>query len=212
LRDFETQLPIDLLESLQRGTMNYTYKGVPMLKDPFDLALYQLILWQQKPRTIIEIGSYKGGSAVWFADQTRAMQLDTRIFSLDIHAVEGVEDERVTFKTSYDLAQALPHDWLAELPRPLLVIEDSAHTYEHTLLVLRHFADVMQNGEYLIIEDGIASNMGIDVVHGLNGGPSRALEIFLNERSDFEVDEQICDYYGHNVTYNINGYLRKVTS
>jgi cephalosporin hydroxylase len=212
LRDFETQLPIDLLESLQRGTMNYSYKGVPMLKDPFDLALYQLILWQQKPRTIIEIGSYKGGSAVWFADQTRAMQLDTRIFSLDIIAVEGVEDERVTFKTSPDLAQAMPLDWLAALPRPLLVIEDFAHTCEHTLLVLRHFAEVMQGGEYLIIEDGIASNIGLDVKHGLNGGPSRALETFLMERSDFQVDEEMCDYYGHNVTYNVNGYLRKVIS
>jgi cephalosporin hydroxylase len=209
VRDFETQLPIDLLKSVQRGTMNYSYKGIPMLKDPFDLALYQLVLWEQKPCTIIEIGSYKGGSAVWFADQTRSMQLDTKIFSLDIHAVDGIDDERVSFKTSPDISLAMPLDWLAALPRPLLVIEDSAHTYEHTLLVLRHFAGIMRSGEYLIVEDGIASNMGLDVEHGLNGGPSRALEAFLNERSDFRVDEKMCDFFGHNVTYNVNGYLVK---
>ena len=40
--------------------MNYTYKGVPTYKNPFDLALYQLLLWEQKPRTLIEIGSKWG--------------------------------------------------------------------------------------------------------------------------------------------------------
>jgi cephalosporin hydroxylase len=40
----------------------YTYRGVPMLKNPFDLALYLLLLWRLKPRTVIEIGSKSGGS------------------------------------------------------------------------------------------------------------------------------------------------------
>src|SRR5271166_419417 len=50
-------LPRRFLETIQHGTMNYSCKGVPTYKSPFDLALYQLLLWEQKPRTLIEIGS-----------------------------------------------------------------------------------------------------------------------------------------------------------
>ena len=36
----------------------------PMLKNPFDLALYLLLLRRLKPRTVIEIGSKSGGSGL----------------------------------------------------------------------------------------------------------------------------------------------------
>ena len=32
------------------------------------MAMYQMLLWELKPKTIIEIGSGTGGSAVWMAD------------------------------------------------------------------------------------------------------------------------------------------------
>jgi cephalosporin hydroxylase len=92
-----------------------------------------------------------------------------------------------------------------------MVIEDSAHTFEHTLFVLQYFADIMQPLEYLIVEDAIVTPMGIDFDHALNGGPALAIKRFLNDRSDFIVDPELCDYFGFNVTYNVNGYLRKVT-
>ncbi len=192
--------------------MRYTYKGIPALKNPFDLALYARLLWEVKPRTLIEIGSYKGGSAIWFADQMRAMGIDGRIFSLDIIAVQDVSDPLVSFMTSDSLASAMPPEWLNSLPRPLMVIEDSAHTFEHTLLVLRHFADIMRPQEYLIVEDAIVTPMGIDFDYALNGGPAVAIEQFLGERPDFAVDTDLCDYFGFNVTYNVNGYLKKTAS
>ncbi|MGB6324645.1 MAG: CmcI family methyltransferase, partial [Methylocella sp.] len=68
-RPFSSDIPSSLLNSLQTGTMRYTYKGIPTSKNPFDLALYTRLLWDVKPRTLIEIGSCMGGSAIWFADQ-----------------------------------------------------------------------------------------------------------------------------------------------
>jgi cephalosporin hydroxylase len=191
--------------------MRYTYKGIPALKNPFDLALYTRLLWDAKPRTLIEIGSYKGGSAIWFADQMRSMGIDGRIFSLDINAVQDVSDPIVSFITSDSLPSAMPQDWLNSLPRPMMVVEDSAHTFEQTLLVLKYFADIMQPEEYIIVEDAIVTPMGIDFEHALNGGPALAINQFLSGRSDFIVDPELCDYFGFNVTYNVNGYLKKVS-
>ena len=39
-------LPKHLLDSIQRGTMSYTYKGIQTLKNPFDWALYPKLLWK----------------------------------------------------------------------------------------------------------------------------------------------------------------------
>jgi cephalosporin hydroxylase len=211
-RPFSSDVPRSLLNSLQTGSLRYTYKGIPTQKNPFDLALYTRLLWDIKPRTLIEIGSYKGGSAIWFADQMRSMGIAGRIFSLDIIAVQNISDPIVSFITSDSLPSAMPPDWLKSLPRPMMVVEDSSHTFEHTLLVLRYFADIMQPQEYLIVEDAIVTPMGIDFDYDLNGGPAPAIQQFLSERPDFAIDAELCDFFGFNVTWNINGYLKKVGS
>ncbi len=33
-----------------------------------DLAIYARLMWELKPRTVIEVGTAKGGSALWLAD------------------------------------------------------------------------------------------------------------------------------------------------
>ena len=60
-------IPKHLLDSIQRGHFLYTYKGIPTFKNPFDWALYPILLWEVRPKTIIEIGSNQGGSAAWLA-------------------------------------------------------------------------------------------------------------------------------------------------
>ncbi|MGH8647594.1 MAG: hypothetical protein ACREX4_25275, partial [Gammaproteobacteria bacterium] len=42
-------------------------------------------------------------------------------------------------------------------------------------------------------------------------GPNRAVEHFLAERGGaYEIDAALCDLFGHNVTYNPNGWLKRV--
>ena len=63
-----SDIDYDLLMKIQRGALAYTYRGVSMLKNPFDLAIYSLLLQRARPRTLVEVGSHVGGSTVWFAD------------------------------------------------------------------------------------------------------------------------------------------------
>jgi cephalosporin hydroxylase len=43
-----------------------------------------------------------------------------------------------------------------------------------------------------------------------DGGPLRAIHEFLARAGDrYEVDRTLCDYYGTNVTWNVDGYLRR---
>ena len=200
------------LEWIQDGTMRYTYKGVPTCKNPFDLALYQMLLWQQKPRTLIEIGSKWGGSALWFADVLRSFGVDSEIHSVDI-TPPSISVPGVTFHRGdgRDLATTLPANLMESLPRPIMVVEDADHHCETVLAVLRFFDHWLATGEYIVVEDGIVDDLyDAQYVAKLMGGPRRAIELFLRDRGQhYEIDTSLCDYFGTNVTWNVNGYLRR---
>jgi cephalosporin hydroxylase len=206
-------LPRAALRTIQRGTMKYTYKGVPTLKSPFDLALYQLLLWEEKPRTIIEIGSKAGGSALWFADILRNFGLEFAIHSIDLQppdrAIPGVTFHRGDGR---NLSDTLSPEMLQALARPLMVIEDADHKPITTLAVLRFFDRWLHAGEYIVIEDGSLDDI-YDPTEAarFEGGPRAAIAEFLRERgSDYEIDTRYCDHFGRNVTWNVNGYLRRL--
>ena len=202
-----TDIPYELLMKIQQGTMAYRYRGVPMLKNPFDLAIYPLLLEQAAPRTLIEIGSHLGGSALWFADQRPGM----RVLSVDIEPPSGVEDPRVTFLRgdARALHEVLTDNVMQSVERPLIVVEDSNHVAGTTAGVLDFFDRWLQRGEFIVIEDGILTAMR--VAESYDGGPLRAIHEFLQRTNGrYEIDRSLCDYFGHNVTWNVDGYLRRV--
>ena len=71
-REPRTAIPPALLESIQQGVMASRYRGREFLKSPFDVVLYLQLIDRLRPRTVIEIGTKEGGSALWFADTLAA--------------------------------------------------------------------------------------------------------------------------------------------
>lgn len=55
-----------------------------LMKGPFEIVTYQQLLWDVKPRTVLEIGANTGGSAVWFADTLRMFDCESHVYSMDI--------------------------------------------------------------------------------------------------------------------------------
>jgi cephalosporin hydroxylase len=198
-----------LLDTIQRGTLAYTYKGIPTLKNPFDWALYPMLLWELRPRSIIEIGSNRGGSALWLADTMRTFGLPAHIHSVDLDPVTDIEDPGITFHRgdADQLERDLSPGFMQALARPLLVIEDASHFRETTLAVLNFFHQWLLPGEYLIVEDGIINELG--AADAYRGGPRAAIERFLAAHDEYEIDARYCDWFGTNVTYAVNGFLRR---
>jgi cephalosporin hydroxylase len=49
------------------------------------------------------------------------------------------------------------------------------------------------------------------VADSYDGGPLRAIHEFLARTAPrYEIDRSLCDYFGPNVTWNVDGYLRRV--
>jgi cephalosporin hydroxylase len=195
------------LEGIDRGHYQVTYRGVPCVKCPFDYVLYQMILEEVKPDLIIEIGTNKGGSALYLADLLEA-QGKGQIHTIDItdEAPDLVKSHsRISMFHEgwdrYDLNLALPFS-------TILVIEDSSHYYQNTLQAITKFAPLVSKNSYLIVEDGIIDDLGMKKQY--KGGPVKAIEEFLESHSDFFIDEKWVNFFGASATFNTKGYLRKL--
>ncbi|MEY3070923.1 MAG: hypothetical protein RL473_1030 [Actinomycetota bacterium] len=63
------------------------------------------------------------------------------------------------------------------------------------------------SGEFIVIEDGVLADLRL---RELENGPNRAIKEFLSGHNrELRIDREYCDFCGHNVTWNTNGYLVK---
>jgi cephalosporin hydroxylase len=178
-----------ILNSIQNRILTKTsYFGIKTLQSPNDFWVYQEIIYRTKPDVLIEIGNFCGGSTLALAHIFDAMG-HGRIIGLDIDHSKVPElvtsHPRITLIEgdacqSYDLVNALisPHE-------RVLVIEDSSHTYQNTLNVLRLYSRFIKPNDYFIVEDSICHH-GLQI--GPKPGPYEAIETFINESANFEID------------------------
>ena len=46
----------------------FKWKDLTLMKDPMTLSIYLQLLQDVKPKTILEFGTYEGGSSLWMKD------------------------------------------------------------------------------------------------------------------------------------------------
>lgn len=197
----------DVLPVMQRSIMNNTtYFGIPTLKSPIDAWIYQEILFETRPDVIVEIGNHHGGSLLALAHLCDAMG-HGRVIGVDLS--HRLVSPLARSHSRISLIEGDACDSFEQVERLIgagervLVIEDSAHTFDHTLAVLRMYAPLVPLGGYFIVEDGICHH-GLDV--GPNPGPYEAIDAFLRECADFESDRGRERFL---ITWNPRGYLRR---
>jgi cephalosporin hydroxylase len=210
-RSFKSFFTSEQIAAYQRGTMQYRYRDIACNKSPIDLALYLRLFQDARPRTLFEIGSKAGGSALLLRDFGRVLDLRLEVISIDIAKPEA-KFEGVTFLEGdvHHLGRTFEQHQLDRCPRPWLVIEDSAHTADACTAALDFFAGRLRPGEWLAMEDGVLDELGLKEKYG--GGPNQAIAQFLGTHPGvFEIGVEYCDMFGPNATYNPNGYLKRTS-
>jgi len=189
------------------GHHRVTYRGVKAIRSPFDYVLYQMIISELRPDLVIEIGTNIGGGALYLAD------LMNNLGQGMVHTID-VKDQAHELLASHPRIKMFPGGWEnydignAAGFEKILVIEDASHVYEDTLQALDKFAELVSVGSYLIVEDGIINELGMEEEY--RGGPLKAVREFLGAHPNFVVDRTWCDFFGKNATFNVNGYLKRV--
>jgi len=183
-----------------------TWLGTQALKNPLDLWVYQEIMWETKPELVVETGTYRGGSALYLASLCDLMGRG-EVVSIDVEPRRDdyPEHARITYLAGRSSTDPAVVEEVRERAngRSILVILDSDHSQRHVGAELAVYAPLVPVGCYLIVED---SNIG-QIRKDLSPGPLEAVEAFLAQTNDFEIDREREKFL---ITFNPSGYLRRV--
>ena len=197
----------DVLSIIQESIITKaTYFGIGAQKSPMDAWVYQEIVYETLPDVIIEIGTAHGGGTLFLAHLCDLLGKG-RVIGLDISHQNVPDTVRKHPRISLvegDACQNFEYvEKMISKDERVLVIEDSSHTYENTLNILRLYTRLTKPGDYFIVEDSICHH---GLVVGPNPGPYEAIETFVTENKGFEIDRTREHFL---ITWNPKGYLKR---
>lgn len=186
---------------------NTRWLGVPILKCPMDLVVYQEIIVELRPDLIIETGTCHGGSARFMASICDELGKG-EIISIDIDPKPDLPvHPRISFwknsSVAREVIQAL-EEKTAGLER-VMVILDSDHRKSHVVQELKHYRQFVTLGSYLIVED--TNINGHPVRADFGPGPMEAVDALLSLDDDFVIDVDREKFF---MTFNPRGFLKRV--
>jgi len=183
-----------------------TWLGVPVLKCPLDLWIYQEIVYEQKPDLIIETGTAHGGGALYLASMCDLVG-HGEVLTIDINEPsDWPQHPRITYLTgsSVDPAVLAQVRTRAQRAGKVMVVLDSDHSAAHVSAELDVYGPLVTLGSYLIVED---TNINGHPVYGWHGpGPMEAVEDFLTRSNGFTRDRSREKLI---LTFNPGGWLRR---
>jgi cephalosporin hydroxylase len=185
-----------------------TYFGLPLLKWPCDVQIYQELITDLKPELIIETGTYSGASALYYAHLLDQIGWG-KVLSVDIRPVTSEYPRHPRISYLGGKSSVLPEVFeevkrMAEGKGPVLVILDSDHSKNHVLTELSIYAELVSPGSYLVVED---VNLGTDLFFAEHGpGAQAALDAWLPRHPEFRIDQQKSSKY----LFSTNCWLRRV--
>jgi cephalosporin hydroxylase len=181
------------------------WMGVPCLKCPLDLWIYQEVLHEVRPDLIIETGTHLGGSALYLAHMLDILGKGA-IVTIDVLEAARPAHPRSHYVRGSSADPDLIANAVREHSRDVcMVILDSDHSQAHVARELAILAPYVTPGSYLIVED--TNINGHPTYPSFGPGPFEAVEGFIAEHTEFVVDSSREKFL---MTFNPRGYLRRV--
>jgi cephalosporin hydroxylase len=206
-RETVNDFAVRYFEEGNRTWHNTYWLGTRVLKLPLDLWIYQELLVRERPDVIVESGTFTGGSALYLASICDLIGTG-RVITIDIEPWDGAQPQhdRITYVRGSSTDPEVIAGVRASIDpeESVMVILDSEHQRDHVLAELRGWSPAVTPGQYLIVEDTMIN--GNPVEPGWGPGPKEAVEAFLAETDDFEVDTYMEKFL---FTWHPGGYLRR---
>lgn len=196
--------------ALIRHTDNYgniSWLGKPIWQPVLDVWTLQETIFEVKPELLIECGTYKGGSSYFFGDLFELMGKG-RVITVDIVKLHNQSHPRVTYLIGDCASPEIVEQIRAErhqVTGPVMVLLDSDHSAAQVKKELDAYHSFVTPGSFLHVQDGV-----IDVLPMFaqsRPGPLRAIEAFVAEHDEFEVDLERSGKFL--ITHHPKGWLRR---
>jgi cephalosporin hydroxylase len=197
-------------ERLVRKTTNFahcTWLGERVWQNILDLWTIQETLAALRPELLIESGTNRGGSALFYAHLFDLMGTG-KVLTLDVQKLHSLSHPRVEFLLGSSVADetlSLIRTRVATTSGPVMVILDSDHSEPHVFREMECYAPLVTPGSFMLVQDGV-----IDVLpwgRGDRPGPLPAITRWLPQHPEFEVDTARCERFL--ITQHPKGWLRR---
>jgi cephalosporin hydroxylase len=193
---------------------NLWFHNVRLIKNPLDLWMMQQVIYEVQPDFIVETGTWRGGSALYWASVLESMGLEkSRVVTVDIQdSTQQASADRLWKKyVDFYLGSSTDPEIVSAIASRVkghktIVTLDSDHAMQHVLRELRMYSPMISRGSYLVVED---THLDGVPTHPQEGpGPLAATLEFLQEggNKEFEPDfsrERMV------MTFNPGGWLRR---
>ncbi len=199
----------DLIVEADKYKYSYlwTWLGVPIIQMPADIVALQEAVWRSKPDIVVETGIARGGSVVFFASLLELLG-NGKVIGVDIDIRAANRDtiethpmaKRIRLIEGSSVAPETLEKVRSEIPAGsrVMVVLDSDHSRDHVLAELRAYAPLVTPGQYLVVADTILGFLNREQtptarskVWYKGDEPLAALEAFMTECNDFELDEEM---------------------
>lgn len=203
LKENSTQWLTDV--SRYKYSYNFSWLGRPIIQFPQDMMAMQEIIWNVKPKLIIETGIAHGGSLIFYASMLELLGGDGMVLGIDIdireHNRVEIEKHPMSKRIKMIEGSSIAKDVVSQVydfakgKAPILVILDSMHTHAHVWEELKAFSPLVTKDSYLVIFDTVVEDMPDDFFQdrpwGKGNNPKTAVWEFLKSNDRFEIDKDI---------------------
>jgi cephalosporin hydroxylase len=199
------------LEAVVRHTGNFgdvTWLGNPIWQNILDLWALQEAIAGIRPAVILETGTNRAGSAMFYANLLDLLGNNGRVVTVDLERMHDLAHPRIEFLIGSSISDAVLDKMREAVERadgPVMVVLDSDHRREHVAAELALYAPLVTPGSLMLAQDGIIDEHRI-FAEG-RPGPGPAIEEFLARHDEFYVDESLDRRFL--ATHHPRGWLRR---
>lgn len=141
------------------------YKGRLMTKLPCDMFIYPDIIYQTKPEVILEIGTQRGISAIYFSDLLK--DIGGRVLTVDINSpgdkiLSEFAENNISFING-NINDTKTIELILEFcnGKKCLIIDDGSHNQDDVYSAFKSLNHLIPNNGLYIIEDGMTNSIAI---------------------------------------------------
>ena len=193
---------------------NMWFQGIKIIKNPCDLWMMQQIMHEIRPDFIVETGTMRGGSALYWAHTLSGLGLEnSKVLTVDVADEVQEAAQRPLWKKHVQFFHGSSTDpaiveQIAQIVegKTVLVVLDSDHTMKHVGEELRLYSPLVSSGSYIVVEDTHYDSVPTHPERG--PGPMAAVNAFLREGGS-ELFEQDVTREAMVMTFNPGGWLRR---
>lgn len=210
----------------QKHMYTFSWLGRPIIQIPDDMVRMQEVIYSIKPDLIIETGIAHGGSLIYYASICKAMNKG-RVLGVDIeiraHNRKAIESHELFGMITLIEGSSIASETLRRVEacikkedRTILVILDSAHTYDHVLAEIKAYSKYVSVGSYIVVTDGLQEKLSTTARAKKDysqvcstwktNNPKKAAEDFVLDNKNFKMVEPAFPFNESNLDFRITDW------